>query len=256
LTSGTTPGFTADRDPTWITGGPDGHIWFSEAVRGGALARINADRSVIEFAAGATVGFTAGREPDQIATGPDGSIWFTEGSNPGALGRLTIAAPVSAGGFAPAQGRQPSSVAGARALRVAVISALHESRARFAVGRSSTPLGGRAAAARPARGTVFSFRLDEPATVRIAIQAMAAGRRAGGRCRRPTRGLRRRPRCARAITTAKLTRTAHTGHNRIAFSGRLRGRALASGHYRAVFTAANRAGAAPPRRLRFTIVNV
>jgi hypothetical protein len=134
------------------------------------------------------------------------------------------------------------------------MSALRESHARFAVGRSSAPLRGRAAAVGPARGTVFSFSLDQAATVRIAIQATATGRRVGGRCRRATRKLRRRARCARVIAVATLTRTGHAARNRIAFSGRLRDHALAPGRYRTVFSAANDAGSSLPRTLRFTVI--
>jgi hypothetical protein len=51
-----------------------------------------------------------------------------------------------------------------------------------------------------------------------------------------------------------LTRTAHAGVNRVAFSGRIRGRALPPGRYEAIFTPSDAAGASPPQRLRFTIV--
>jgi hypothetical protein len=44
------------------------------------------------------------------------------------------------------------------------------------------------------------------------------------------------------------------GLNRIAFSGRVRGRALLPGRYRDAFTAANTAGTSPVRALSFTIV--
>ena len=44
------------------------------------------------------------------------------------------------------------------------------------------------------------------------------------------------------------------GLNRIAFSGRIRGRALSAGFYRAAFTAANTAGSSALRALSFRIV--
>jgi hypothetical protein len=136
----------------------------------------------------------------------------------------------------------------------ATISALGETNSTFTVGPASTPLSGRSAARRHKRGTVFSFRLDQPATVRIAIQTRARGRRVGRACRAETRRLRHNPRCTRTITVATLTRTAHAGLNKVAFSGRIRGRALKPGHYQAAFTATDSAGASPPKTLSFTIV--
>jgi hypothetical protein len=135
------------------------------------------------------------------------------------------------------------------------ITDLSETYSAFAVGGSSTPLTGRTAAERHHRGTVFSFRLDRPATMKIAIQATASGRRVRGRCDRASRRLRQKPRCTRTVTIAALTRTGHdVGLNRVAFSGRIAGKALTPGHYRAVFTAIDAAGASAGQTLGFTIV--
>ncbi len=135
----------------------------------------------------------------------------------------------------------------------AVMSALTETNATFTVGSVSTPLTGRTAAVRHEQGTVFLFRLDQPATVKLTIQANLAGRRVGGRCVTATNVLRQKPRCTRTVTIATLTRTAHTALNKVAFSGRISGRALKPGSYRAVFTATDAAGSARPRTLSFTI---
>ena len=135
----------------------------------------------------------------------------------------------------------------------AIISALSLSNTTFTVGRVSTPLNGRTALVRHQQGTVFSFRLDQAATVRIAIQATLTGRRVGGRCVPDSRALRRSPRCARAVTLATLTRSAHLALNKVVFSGRIGGRALKPGGYLAVFTASDAAGSSPPKTLSFTI---
>jgi hypothetical protein len=136
----------------------------------------------------------------------------------------------------------------------ATISALGESNATFRVGPSSTPLTGQAAAKHHKRGTVFSFQLDQAATVKVAIQTRARGRRSGRSCRADSRRLRHRPRCTRIITIATLTRAAHAGLNKVSFSGRVHGKALAPGRYQASFTAIDSAGASPPKTLSFTIV--
>lgn len=136
----------------------------------------------------------------------------------------------------------------------AAISGLSETNKVFAVGSASTPLTGRTAAKRHKKGTVFSFRLDQPATVEIAIQVRARGRRVGRTCRPDSRRLRRRPPCTRTVTLASLTRTGHAGRNKVAFSGRLRGKALKSGRYQAAFTARDPGGTSTAKTLAFTIV--
>ena len=115
----------------------------------------------------------------------------------------------------------------------------------FAVARASTPLHGRTAAARHKRGTIFSFRLDQPATVTIVITT-------SGKCTRAKAGTRRNRRCAR--TVARLTRSAHVGLDKLPFSGRIRGRPLKPGDYRAVFAAASAGGSATPKTLHFRVV--
>jgi lysophospholipase L1-like esterase len=126
----------------------------------------------------------------------------------------------------------------------ATISALAETRSVF------TPSD-----AHHTRGTVFSFRLDQPAEVKIAIQRQAPGRRVGHSCRPPTVALSHKPPCTRTIPITTLIEHGHAGLNKIAFSGRIRGRALTLGRYIAVFTAVNRAGESKAHSLHFTIVS-
>jgi hypothetical protein len=121
------------------------------------------------------------------------------------------------------------------------ISRLAESNAVFAVAGTSTPLHGRTAAASRKRGTIFSFGLDQAATVTVLITTKT-------RCRH-THSKRR---CARAI--ARLTRSAHEGVNKLPFSGRIQGRPLRPGDYRAVFTAASAGVSSTPKILRFRVV--
>jgi hypothetical protein len=134
------------------------------------------------------------------------------------------------------------------------ISKLLETNSVFAVGHVSTSVTGQTASARHKHGTVFSFSLDQPATVTIALQTRASGRRAGGTCKPATLALRRQPRCAITSTIATLTRTARTGANSVAFGGRIGGKAFDPGHYQAVVTATDSAGQSPTQTLRFTIV--
>jgi hypothetical protein len=95
--------------------------------------------------------------------------------------------------------------------------------------------GIRRAGAAMARGTRFRYTLSEAARVTIAIQR----RRPGGRYR----------------TVGRLSAKATRGVNRIRFSGRIRGRALRPGRYRAVIRATDAAkNRSAPRRARFRIV--
>src|SRR5262249_9576865 len=110
------------------------------------------------------------------------------------------------------------------------------------------------AAKRHKQGTVFSFRLDQSATVKTALLTNASGRRVGRSCRADSHRLHNKPRCTRPTTIATLTRSAHAGLNKVAFSGRVQGKALKPGRYQATFTAIDSAGSAPPRTLSFTIV--
>ena len=135
----------------------------------------------------------------------------------------------------------------------AVLTALTETNTTFTVASASTPLTGRTAAVRHQKGTTFSFRLDQAATVKIAIQSNLAGRRVVGRCVPATGALRHKPSCTRTVTVATLKRTAHAALNKVAFSGRISGKALKPGSYKAVFTATDAAGSSQPKTLSFTI---
>jgi hypothetical protein len=104
--------------------------------------------------------------------------------------------------------------------------------------------------ARPAKrkasasaGTKIFFRLSEMATVRLRIQRPLPGRRAGGRCRKPTRKLRRARRCTRYRVVGTITRRKRPqGANVVAFSGRFGRRALGSGPYRVLADATDSTG--------------
>ena len=109
---------------------------------------------------------------------------------------------------------------------------------------------------RVGRGTRFRLTLSEPSTLTIAFRRLRPGRRLkSGRCVKPRRSLRRRPRCVRPKRVGTLTRANQTGQLTIRFTGRLNGRALALGRYEARFSAVDAAGnRSTTQRLRFRIV--
>ena len=106
---------------------------------------------------------------------------------------------------------------------------------RFVAGGTSTPVTGQAA--QVPRGTTFTYELAEAGEMRIRVQRAMPGRRSGGRCRKPTRRLRAKRPCTRWVTKHTLRRTSRAGVNAVAYSGRVRGKALRPGRHRAVFTA-------------------
>ena len=133
------------------------------------------------------------------------------------------------------------------------LGALAETNRVFAAGSALTPLTGSTSLLRK-RGTVFSFTLDRPASVAALISRVQPGRRVHGGCVAPRKVFAHKPRCTRSTTVARLTRTGHAGPNKLAFSGRLKGRVLRPGSYQARFVATNATGPSAPATISFSIV--
>jgi hypothetical protein len=113
----------------------------------------------------------------------------------------------------------------------------------------------RAAAARVPRGTTLRFTLSEAARVRVAFARATAGRRVGRSCLAATRARRKRPKCTRYVAVGSISTSGVLGRNSVKFSGRLNGRALAPGSYRASLTAIDAIGQrSPVRAVSFRVV--
>ena len=125
------------------------------------------------------------------------------------------------------------------------------SNSSFAPGSASTPVRGNTSQRRVPRGTVFSFRLNQEADVTIDILLKKAGRKVRRKCRKPTARNRNGRKCD--LRVARLYRNAHSGDNRVPFTGRIRGRALKPGRYQALFTATGDGGKSKAR-VAFRIV--
>jgi hypothetical protein len=154
--------------------------------------------------------------------------------------------PVAVTGPAPGTAAGPASApASAPTLRAGHFRVTHR---RFAVA------GGKKArrAGRLPRGTTFSFDLSAAATARIAIARRHPGTKRGRRCVAPHGKPRRH--CTRLVTVGTLVRAARAGADKIPFGGRLKGRALHPGIYRATLTATSVAGArTSPLGLTFVV---
>jgi hypothetical protein len=90
-------------------------------------------------------------------------------------------------------------------------------------------------------GSRIRFTLSEAASVRVVVESVKAGRRVGGRCRAPARANRKRPKCTRFVRVGAITLAGISGANSAKFDGRVAGRRLAVGKYRATATAVDSA---------------
>ena len=79
-----TAGLTASSEPSSITKGPDGALWFTETAAG-MIGRITTSGDITEFSSG----LSGSGEPKDIVTGPDGNLWFTLNAGQGGIGRIT-----------------------------------------------------------------------------------------------------------------------------------------------------------------------
>jgi 6-phosphogluconolactonase (cycloisomerase 2 family) len=127
------------------------------------------------------------------------------------------------------------------------LTALSVTNSRFAVSSGRRP--------RVRRGTTFRYTLSEAAKVTFRIARRTIGRRVAGSCRPLTRRNRTRRKCVLFRRVGRITADAKQGKNRGRFSGKLRGRRLRPGRYRATAIATDAAGGqSAPRRVAFRIV--
>lgn len=132
------------------------------------------------------------------------------------------------------------------------IGSLRVSPTRFAVSSHGTALVARH---HSAQGTTFRFSLSERSSVRVTLARAASGRRSGRVCSRPTHANARGRRCSRYLPVGTLARRLAAGNRAIGFSGRVAGRALRPGFYRATLTATDPGGnRSRSATVRFVIV--
>jgi len=104
------------------------------------------------------------------------------------------------------------------------------------------------------RGRTINYSLSENATLTFTLQKARPGRRVRGRCRRPTRRNRKRPRCARYLTLpGSFSDAGEAGANALTLPRRLGGRRLGPGRYRLLITARDQFGNETQTTKRFVI---
>ena len=154
---------------------------------------------------------------------PEGDGSGGGGSNPDAVAPLFTSASLTARVFAVNPRGQAESAVAARSKRVK-------------------------------RGTTFRYALSEPARVTFTIERAAAGRTAGGKCRKPSRRSRSARRCTRYVPAGRFAVASSSGANSHRFSGRIGRRALRPARYLATLVATDDAGnASTSRQLKFRV---
>jgi Domain of unknown function (DUF4394) len=214
----------------------------------GALGADTADRAGLDVPLGAstpafaslTVGGVSRLYSANLATGA-ATLVGDIGPSGTAIADIAVTAQV----LAPAPQPQPPAPDPAPALSAVSLT-----------NRSFAPSGVRAKSRkRVARGTTFRFTLSESAKVRITFERRTGGRRVGGKCLAPTRARRNRRACTRYVAIGSISASGVAGRNSVKFSGRLKGRPLAVGAYRATLTATDSAAQrSQPAMLRFSVV--
>jgi hypothetical protein len=108
---------------------------------------------------------------------------------------------------------------------------------------------------RKRRASTIRFRLTEAATTTIAVQRAQTGRRVRGKCRKRTRGNRRRAKCTRYVTLGNIKVNGKKGTNSRRFNGKLRGKRLRPGRYQLAASAVDIGGNSSKRATkRFRVV--
>jgi CSLREA domain-containing protein len=162
----------------------------------------------------------------------------------GAVERVVVP---SAGGGAAGGGSAPAD---AKA-KAPTLSAVYQSHSRWRLGHKLASVSG----AHAPVGTVFSFTLDQPATVTLGFTQSVRGRRVKGRCVAPIVSNRARRPCRRTVTRGTLVLAGRAGSNRVSFQGRVSARKkLVPGAYTVLIAATGAGGHSKTQRLSFTIV--
>jgi hypothetical protein len=99
------------------------------------------------------------------------------------------------------------------------------------------------------------YALSEIANVKFTIFGKKKGRRVGKRCVKPTRRNRGKKACTRFVKRGSFTQSSVASSNRKKWSGKLHGKPLEPGRYRATLRATDGAGnVSKKRNLDFQIV--
>jgi streptogramin lyase len=206
-------------DPFGIVFGDDGAYW-SPQFNAHALARVTPTGDYTQLMLPAASG------PRYIARGAGGTLWVGL-QNTNEIARITgVTAPEEPPPPPPDDTTAPE------------LTDLKAAPKRF----------------RARAGSTLRFTLSEAATVAIVVERRRPGRRKDGRCVKPTRKLRKKPRCVRNVPFAKLEVPGVAGPNSIPLARKVAGKTLVPGDYRLSATPTDAAGNVGTRaRAKFNV---
>ena len=105
------------------------------------------------------------------------------------------------------------------------------------------------------RGTAFTYKLSEAAKVIFTIERKTTGRKVRNTCKRKTRKNAKKRRCALFKKVGSFAVAGLAGANKTKFSGKIRGKKLKRGPYRATAVAADSAGGkSSPKSISFAVI--
>jgi hypothetical protein len=104
-------------------------------------------------------------------------------------------------------------------------------------------------------GTTFRYRLTESATVRFKIERKLPGRLVKGKCRPQTKSNSGKKKCPLFKLRGSRSQTGKTGANKLKWNGKLKGKPLPPGSYRATVVATDKAGGrSTPKTVGFRVL--
>lgn len=230
---------SAGSEPENIALGPDGALWITEFGIEKIGRMTTAGALTNEYPVPSHGGEAA--EVGDITAGPDGALWFTEG-----VGKIARLVPDPPTGPAP-----PGPAADTAAPKFTGKPSFSPSRFRVA-GKARASVLRKGAAP---TGTKLKFSLTEAAKVTATIARRAPGRKSGRKCVTSGKAKPGAAKCNRFVKVGPWSANGSQGANKVPFNGKLKGRALAPGAYRATLTARDGAGnVSAARTASFTIV--
>jgi DNA-binding beta-propeller fold protein YncE len=204
-----------------------------------------------------TVTDSAGCSTQVIYTGQTASC---NGSG-AAISSQTITVPGSGSGSSPGSGSGSgsssgsSSRSGSGTSQSPSLTGLSETRKIWRAGKALAQIGSHKKKTVPL-GTVFSFDLNEAASVTFEFTTLAAGREIGKSCVAQTKKSKNKRRCRRTGIAGTLSFSAHAGASKVAFDGRISSsKTLGAGIYTLVATATAADEQSAPAKLSFTIAD-
>ncbi len=268
-----TQGLRSGSAPFAVSVGPDGNIWFTDRGATAAIGRITTPPVAVTVSATAsgassaailgTVDGHAQATSFHVDWGPAGdALSSTHGQNLGTtIGPTHVSAALNH--LRPDTTYQARIVADnptdetEGALVTFTTRPPKDRLSRFSLRpKAFAPASRGGSVARVSRspGAIVSYFGSQPAVTTFTITRMAAGRRHGRRCVRPTRRNRRARTCTRALEAGSFAHRDAVGRNRFRFTGRIGHRKLPPGNY--LLTAAPQSAGGVGRSVRkhFTIL--